>query len=165
MMMQTQHNKWIWIALLITLLLSWEALRHPSNEISQPTRQLSNVQMARLTMQQTSQAPQELHLQERTLLESQYDLFAVPFVPAPINKKALVTKAPPPQAPPLPFQYLGRIKIGDSDGILLNIDGEVSPIKQGDYLLGEQYQVQSIQAKQVQFLYKPLNQVQILNLP
>ena len=88
--------------------------------------------------------------------------------PALETEKKVVIKTlppPPPQAPPLPFVYLGRIKIADSDGILLNIDGEVTPIQQGDYLLGAQYQVQAIQAKQVLFLYKPLNQVQVLNIP
>ena len=68
-------------------------------------------------------------------------------------------------APPLPFQYLGRINTGDSKGVLLNIRNEVTPIQTGDILLG-QYLVQAITESetgvQVQFLYQPLQQVQTL---
>lgn len=169
-MKQTPQNKWIWLALVVTLALSWEALRHPAAEISQPTRQLTTLQAAEIrhsTPIQT-QAP-ALQITKRNVFESQYNLFATPFAKPPLDsQESVVIKAPPPpppQAPPLPFAYLGRIKIGDSDGILLNIDGEVSPIQLGDHLLSDQYQVQAIQAKQVLFLYKPLNQVQVLNIP
>jgi hypothetical protein len=167
MMMQTPQNKWIWVALLVTLVLSWEALRHPVAEISQPTRSLSPAQTRNLDAVKPVQENQQLLvLTKRAAWDSHYNLFASPpIVTPPISEKIVAIKPPAPQAPPLPFTYVGRIKIGDNDGVLLNIDGEVSPIQQGDYLLGEQYQVQVIQAKQIQFLYKPLNQVQILNMP
>jgi hypothetical protein len=167
MMMQTPQNKWIWVALLVTLVLSWEALRHPVAEISQPTRSLSPAQTRILdTVKPVQKDQQLLPLTKRTAWDSHYNLFAPPPIAAPpVSEKTVEMKPPAPQAPPLPFTYVGRIKIGDNDGVLLNIDGEISPIQQGDNLLGELYQVQGIQAKQIQFLYKPLNQVQILNMP
>jgi hypothetical protein len=70
-------------------------------------------------------------------------------------------------APPLPFKYLGRMQAGSGNGVMLNVQGEVTPIKQDDMLLG-QYKVQSITEAgtnlQIQFLYLPLNQIQTLNV-
>jgi hypothetical protein len=75
-------------------------------------------------------------------------------------------KAPEPAAPALPFKYLGRISAGASDGVMLNVQGEVTPIQKGDILLG-QYRVQSIKESvgtlQIQFLYLPLKQIQTLS--
>lgn len=166
-MMQTQQNKWVWIALIVTLALSWEALRQPAPEISQPTRSLTPAQTLTLNAAKPMQISQSaLHLSERTAWDSQYNLFATPIkVSPPASQKIATIKPPPPQAPPLPFVYLGRIKIGENEGILLDINEEVTPVQQGDVLLGGQYRVQTIQAKQIQFLYQPLNQLQTLSLP
>lgn len=166
-MMQIQQNKWIWIALIVTLALSWEALRQPAPEISQPTRSLTPAQTITLNAAKPLQMSQlALHLTERTTWDSQYNLFTTPIkAPPPASQKITTIKPLPPQAPPLPFAYLGRIKIGENEGILLDIDGEVTPVQQGDVLLGGQYQVQTIQAKQIQFLYQPLKQLQTLSLP
>ena len=101
-------------------------------------------------------------------MQSQVDLFALPKQAIQAAAKTKIQpafKAPPPVAPPLPFQYLGRINTGDNKGVLLNIRNEVTNIQTGDILLG-QYLVQAINETetgvQVQFLYQPLQQVQTL---
>ena len=168
----TRQSILIWAALLITLGLSWHTYQqdksHKNNtEVVLPTRVLFQQQG-----QQQSSAPiinnaQPLTLSARQSVQSQVDLFSVPKQPIQAATKKIqpAFKAPPPLAPPLPFQYLGRINTGDSKGILLNIRNEVTPIQTGDILLG-QYLVQAITESetdvQVQFLYQPLQQVQTL---
>jgi hypothetical protein len=72
---------------------------------------------------------------------------------------------PTPQAPALPFKYFGRWRDGDSQVILLEMNGEVLAVKQGDQLL-ERYQVTQItegpQGITLTFLYQPLQQTQHL---
>jgi hypothetical protein len=58
------------------------------------------------------------------------------------------------------------MQAGSGNSVILNVQGEVTPIQQDDMLLG-QYKVLSITetgtSLQIQFLYLPLNQIQTLN--
>ena len=173
----TRQSILIWAALLITLALSWhtyqqEQAQKLGKQVVLPTRVLSQQQAQQTAQQQFSASiinnAQPLQLSLRQSVQSQIDLFAVPkkaIQVAAAKKIQSPFKAPPPMAPPLPFQYLGRINTGDSKGVLLNINNEVTPIQTGDILLG-QYLVQAITESetgvQVQFLYQPLQQVQTL---
>ena len=173
----TRQSILIWVALLITLALSWhtyqqEQSQETGTKLVLPTRVLSQQSSQQQAQQQFSASiindAQPLQLSARQSVQSQIDLFAVPkqAIQVTATKKIQPAfKAPPPMAPPLPFQYLGRINTGDSKGVLLNINNEVTPIQTGDILLGR-YLVQAITESesgvQVQFLYQPLQQVQTL---
>ncbi len=169
----TRQSILIWAALLITLGLSWhtyqqEQAQKLGKQVVLPTHVLSHQQAQQQFSASIINNPQPLTLSARQSVQSQIDLFAVPkqAIQIAANKKTQPTfKAPPPMAPPLPFQYLGRINTDDSKGVLLNVHNEVTPIQTGDILLG-QYLVQAITESetgvQVQFLYQPLQQVQTL---
>lgn len=169
----TRQSMLIWAALLITLGLSWhtyqqEQSQKTGTQVVLPTRVLSQQQAQQQSFTPIINHAQPLQLSARQSVQSQIDLFAVPkkaIQVAAAKKIQPPFKAPPPMAPPLPFQYLGRINTGISKGVLLNINNEVAPIQTGDIVLG-QYLVQAITETetgvQVQFLYQPLKQVQIL---
>ena len=169
----TRQSILIWAALLITLGLSWHTYQQDKShkndtEVVLPTRVLSLQQVQQQSLAPIINNAQPLELSARQSVQSQIDLFSVPKQPiqaAATKKTQQPLKAPAPMAPPLPFQYLGRINTGDNKGVLLNIRNEVTPIQTGDILLG-QYLVQAINETetgvQVQFLYQPLQQVQTL---
>ena len=168
----TRQSILIWAAFLITLALSWHTYQQDKShkndsEVVLPTRVISLQQAQQQLLAPIINNAQSLTLSARQSVQSQVDLFSVPKQPiqAATKKIQQPLKAPAPMAPPLPFQYLGRINTGDSKGVLLNIRNEVTPIQTGDILLG-QYLVQAITESetgvQVQFLYQPLQQVQTL---
>ena len=132
------------------------------------TRVLSLQQIQQQLSEPIINNAQPLRLTARQSMQSDVDLFAVPKQVVQVTAKKIIQKplkATQPLAPPLPFQYLGRINTTDNKGVLLNIRNEVTPIQTGDILLG-QYLVQAITESetgvQVQFLYQPLQQVQTL---
>ncbi len=150
-------------ALLVTLWLTWQSRKHEQSiEISQPTRVLNTTQT---DTQKIVSNDTQLVLKTRNLPDSTENLFSTPVKILPQTSNT-VFKAPKPVAPALPFKYLGRMFVGTDSGVMLNVQGEVTPIQQGDVLLG-QYRVQAIQenagALEIQFLYLPLNQIQILS--
>lgn len=149
-------------ALLVTLWLTWRAYEQEQVvELAAPTRELP-VNASPNTL---SQSIGQLILSERKAEPSQTNLFSTPGVPLNAPVKMTAPK-PPPTAPILPFKYLGRMQAGSGNGVMLDVQGEVTPIQQGDILQG-QYKVQSITETaaglQIQFLYLPLNQIQTLN--
>lgn len=163
--MLTKRQLILTSALLVTLWLTWQSRKHEQSiEISQPTRVLNTAQT---DAQKFVSNDSQLILKTRDLPESSENLFSTPekvFVPA----SNTVFKAPKPVAPALPFKYLGRMFAGTGSGVMLNVQGEVTPIQQGDVLLG-QYKVQAIHENagllEIQFLYMPLNQTQTLSAP
>lgn len=167
----TRQSIMIWAALLITLGLSWNIYQQePSQETSKPVVVPARLFSQQLAPTQIANAVSDppLKLSERQSIQSQVDLFALPkqMIQAATSKQSKQpVNAVPIVAPALPFRYLGRVQAGDSNGVLLNINNEVTPIQTGDVLLG-QYLVQAITETeagvQVRFLYQPLNQVQTL---
>lgn len=159
----TRKNILLLSALLITLWLTWRTHeQEQAIELAAPTRELpANVSPSIIT-----KAHSQFALKHREIAPSQTNLFATPAVPMQAPVKMTVFKPPPPTAPVLPFKYLGRMQAGSGNGVILDVQGEVTPIQQGDVLQG-QYKVQSITETaaglQIQFLYLPLNQIQTLN--
>ena len=165
----TKRHFMLLMALLITLWLTYgtqpNGLLQSRQLLVLPVRQLPAMAEAK---QQAMQQPAPLLLANRNIAASQFDLFATP----PITKKSPTFKPvtsirvalkPQTQAPKLPIQYLGRIQTGNTVGVMLDVNGEVTQVQIGDVLLG-QYQVQSINhASQVQLLYLPLNVMQTIN--
>jgi hypothetical protein len=158
----TRKNILLFGALLVTLWLTWRTHEQEQTiALAAPTRELPAKAAPNMALQ-----PEQLVLSAREIAPSQVNLFDAPVVPVQAPRKQVVYKAPPPVAPPLPFKYLGRMQAGAGNGVMLDVQGEVTPIQQGDMLLG-QYKVQSITeagtSLQIQFLYLPLNQIQTLN--
>jgi len=161
--MLTKRQLMLMTALLVTLWLTWQSSKHEQSiEISQPTRVLNTVQTV---AQKLVSHNTKLILKNRDLPDSSENLFSTPIKALPQASNTVFT-APKPVAPPLPFKYLGRMLVGTGSGVMLNVQGEVMPIQQGDVLLG-QYKVQAIHENagslEIQFLYLPLNQMQTLS--
>jgi hypothetical protein len=161
--MLTKRQLILTTALFVTLLLTWQSRKHEQSiEISQPTSVLNTVQT---NAQKLVSNNAQLILKNRDLPDSSENLFSTPIKTLPQASNTVLI-APKPVAPPLPFKYLGRMLVGTGSGVMLNVQGEVTPIQQGDVLLG-QYRVQAIHesagALEIQFLYLPLNQTQTLS--
>jgi hypothetical protein len=161
--MLTKRQLILTTALFVTLLLTWQSRKHEQSiEISQPTRVLNTVQT---DAQKLASNNAQLILKNRDLPDSSENLFSTPIKALPQASNTVLI-APKPVAPPLPFKYLGRMLVGTGSGVMLNVQGEVTPIQQGDVLLG-QYRVLAIHenagALEIQFLYLPLNQTQTLS--
>ncbi|NTV70193.1 MAG: hypothetical protein HGA71_08615 [Azonexaceae bacterium] len=70
-------------------------------------------------------------------------------------------KPPKPTAPPLPFQYLGKLKEEDGTRVFLNQQGKHIIARVGDVIDGI-YSVEDISSGQMTLLYLPLKEKQIL---
>lgn len=69
----------------------------------------------------------------------------------------VVTAPPPPQAPPLPFRFLGRVHDPErGNAFMLTAGDRVLSVKAGDVLDG-QYLVEEYRDGQLHFLYQPMN--------
>jgi len=78
------------------------------------------------------------------------------------QEQAAAEAAAPPQAPALPFTYLGTVDDNGSNIIFLSKDQRLYTIKIGDTLDG-QYRLEEAGKTSLQFLYLPLNIKQSLN--
>lgn len=64
---------------------------------------------------------------------------------------------PPPQAPPLPFRFIGRVSDPErGNAFMLTAGDRVLSVKAGDVLDG-QYLVEEYRDGQLHFLYQPMN--------
>lgn len=80
-------------------------------------------------------------------------------------KNWYVAPPPPPPAkptaPPLPFQYLGKLSEDGEIRVFLNHQGKHLIAKVGDTINGN-YRVEEIAGGRMTFLYQPLNETQVL---
>ena len=86
------------------------------------------------------------------------------------NPFAAVSWAPPPpvqvvrvvvpKAPPLPFVYLGKMLDGKAVTAFVSMGGQTHLLHSGDTL--RDYRVEAISAKEISFVYLPLNEKQRL---
>lgn len=152
------------LALLVTLGLTWKSAQEDvAPEIALPTRVASG------TLSTAPQAPlMALALKQRPLVEMQSDLFAAPTKPMKAQRQASrKIAALPAAAPALPFKYLGRWQAGGAQTVSLDYRGEVLTVQAGDAIDG-QYKLVAINegpaGLQIQFLYTPLNQTQVMHI-
>jgi hypothetical protein len=68
---------------------------------------------------------------------------------------------PPPKAPPLPFQYLGKLSEDGETRVFLNHQGKHIIAKVGDVINGT-YTVEAIAGGRMTLIYQPLNETQVL---
>lgn len=73
------------------------------------------------------------------------------------------SKAPPPKptAPPLPFQYLGKLTDNGETRVFLSHQGKHLIARVGD-VLNNSYRVEKIEGGKMTLLYQPLKETQIL---
>lgn len=85
---------------------------------------------------------------------------------SPFGVKSWLRPPPPPPppkpvAPPLPFQYLGKLSDGEQTRIFLKHDDKHLVASSGDVIMGV-YRVDEIGAGRMTFVYQPLNEKQQL---
>jgi hypothetical protein len=69
---------------------------------------------------------------------------------------------PPPQAPPLPFRFMGRIDESGKSAVFLLVQGDrVLPVHVGERV-GGSYRLEKFEGGQLYFRYQPMNVVQTL---
>jgi hypothetical protein len=155
--MITKRNLTLSFVLFATLWLTWLSYNEDrSVQIVQPARAMNSEK-------QPTGKDVQLALKLRESSKSTVDLFYTPPRKSLSQAKVVETKA---VAPALPFKYLGRMRVGGDNSVMLVVQGDVTPIQQGEVLLG-QYKVMEINESssslQIKFLYLPLNQIQTLS--
>lgn len=80
-----------------------------------------------------------------------------------VPQKEVHRKAEKPVAPPLPFQYVGRMIDGDKIAVFLARGEESLSVSAGDTIAGE-YRVDKVTESEVLFTYLPLKTKQSLPL-
>lgn len=103
-----------------------------------------------------------LAVRERDAEDAPEAVFRAPPPPPPPPKPAPVAEAPP-QAPPLPFRYLGRQVDGEAVSVFVQ-HGERNLVLTQGTVVAEQYRVERIDDAAVTFRYLPLDQIQTLPL-
>lgn len=95
--------------------------------------------------------------------EAKVDVFAVPEEDAKNRGTQSQGKPARPEAPPLPFAYLGRMIEDGKLAVFLSRGAESYSVKPGDTIGGE-YRVDAVTEKEVTFTYLPLKTKQRLPL-
>ncbi|WP_137939949.1 hypothetical protein [Chitinivorax sp. B] len=89
---------------------------------------------------------------------------STPVIASPIVTPPLVdTTPPPPQAPALPFVYLGQFRDGNVVSVYLEHNGEPLTVKPGE-TIQQTYRLDAMNAQGLTFTYLPLKQQQTLPL-
>ena len=81
---------------------------------------------------------------------------------APPPPPAPVVRAVVPKAPPLPFVYMGKMLDGKAITAFVSMSGQTHLLHGGDTV--RDYRVEAISAKEITFIYLPLNEKQRLPL-
>lgn len=81
----------------------------------------------------------------------------------PVSTVTDLSPPPPPQAPPLPFHFLGRYEDAGQSVVFLQYNDQSLVVRQGD-TLGEQYKVEKLDETTLSLRYLPLNQLQSLEV-
>jgi hypothetical protein len=84
----------------------------------------------------------------------------------PFRAKSWYVAPPPPPpakptAPPLPFQYLGKLNEDGEIRVFLNHQGKHLIARTGD-IINDTYRVDEIAAGRMSFVYLPLKEIQVL---
>lgn len=126
-----------------------------ARQVSKPT----------ILMQSDATALEEpvLRLRPRDSEAAKVSLFEVASAPVVVAPPS-VAQAPQPVAPPLPFRVLGTYQNGDTTTVFLDDKGQGAVVKVGDTLHNETYRIDGITEEEIQIMYLPLQQKQVLAL-
>jgi hypothetical protein len=159
------------VASLATLWLTWKTYENAEPIATVlPTRVVSASREKIPVIAESEQI--DLAPQRRPLIALTGDLFSPQKIK--LTKSIHAHTLPPPKAvaPPLPFKYMGRWQDSDKRTVLIDYQGEVIAIKEGD-IIANQYKVVAINELsgsdspgiiQIQFLMMPLNQIQTMQV-
>lgn len=154
------------LASIVTAWLTWHTYEASEpTAIVLPTRVASSDRIAQSDKAELKQISSTLA--ERPKIALSGDLFP-PRKTEPEKTTHMHTPQLPRQvAPPLPFKYLGRWQDNDKRILMIDYQGEVIAIKEGD-VVANQYQVMAINESankiQIQFLMIPFKQIQIMQV-
>jgi hypothetical protein len=81
----------------------------------------------------------------------------------PVKKSTTPVVVPPPSAPPLPFKFLGKQKIGNEIKVFL-AEGEKTLVVTEQTKIGTQYVVDSIAPPKMTLVFLPLNTKQEISI-
>lgn len=87
--------------------------------------------------------------------------FAGPRIPSPAQKPVA---APPPVAPPLPFQYFGKLTENGKTEVYVMRGEELISIARGQ-TIGAEYRIDQVTDSSISFTYLPLRMKQTMDLP
>jgi hypothetical protein len=105
--------------------------------------------------QPQADASRGLQLPERSgLSRARGELFGAP--PPPPRQIEAAAKAEAPVAPPMPYRFVGKVRQGGEEQVLVSKGDIVFAVKEGETLDGA-YRVLSIRADSIELLYLPLN--------
>lgn len=159
------------LASLATLWLTWKTYENAEPIATVlPTREVSASREKMPAMTESSQI--DFTLQKRPLIALTGDLFSPQKIKLTKSIHAHALPLSQAIAPPLPFKYMGRWQDSDKRAVLIDYQGEVIAIKEGD-IIANQYKVVAINElsgsdspsiMQIQFLMIPLNQIQTMQV-
>jgi hypothetical protein len=98
---------------------------------------------------------------ERSPAKSASHLFEAHRWTEPVHKKPVVVEAPPPQAPPIPFNYLGKWTERNQMVVILGKDAQTYFVRAG-VVLEDVWRVDRIELSYLTMTYLPLGQQQRL---
>jgi hypothetical protein len=105
--------------------------------------------------QQAASSSGGLTVPDRTgLNRSRGELFGTPPAPPPPRNVTIAPEAP--VAPPMPYRFAGKVRLGDEEQVLVSKGDLVFPVKVGETIDGA-YKVVSIGADRLDLVYLPLN--------
>lgn len=164
----TMRHVLLAVALLATLAASWWAVNEESGvEVVQPVeRAARSATAARQGKSAAVQAPSAGNLSRLDAARAAWPELADPlarivsFAPPPPPPVAMAPAEP--QAPPLPFHYVGAIDDAEGKAVFLLEGTQVRLARQGEEIAGR-YRVERITPSAVEFTYLPLKKIQTLN--
>ncbi len=157
----TRRHMLLGAILLLTLWLSWQNYHQDAEKIVL-VKQMTNKHMDTVT--------ESFTLTPRQFTRSVANLFVATSNHR--SRHAMVSTpelaiTQTPQAPPLPFKYIGRWKDTQGSHFFIDVAGEVVAIKTGQMLTPE-YRVIEVKDKldkaEIVFLYLPLNEKQTMQI-
>ncbi len=161
------RQRWIALALIVTLVAVFWPAREDSDEVVETVRQVDRQAVPATVRAKHGGAStrQAAPVARERLAKMQANLFpSQTWVPPPPPPKPYVPPPPPPpKPPPLPFKYMGRW-VDDGQLTVFLVQGEQPiPIQAGQVLQGS-WRVDEISDRQVVFTYLPLDMQSALGI-
>ncbi len=165
MMNNIALKRWLVLGglLILTLYLAWNSPQPETQATRVPARD-----SAAFTATDQTRAPmsRDFRLAPRAqAVDDVVDLFAPAVVKRLQVEQPVVSQAAParvvPQAPPLPFTFVGKITEADGVKIFLQADNVLYSVKIGD-IFAQQYQLAGVENGKLSLLYLPLNITQTM---
>lgn len=161
-------KRWLVLGVLLalTLYLVWHSPQPDIGLVNVPTSRAPTADRAAFVTDTASSIPVSLDFRlapRAQEVNEVVDLFAPAVVKRPQEDMQPVAKqvAPKPQAPPLPFTFVGKITEGDGVKIFLQADNVIYSPKVGE-VFAQQYQLAAAEHGKLSLIYLPLNITQTM---